>query len=324
MPYRIYEVIVATTLEVETADEHGGTSTHHVDKIVVKIPKAEMRFGWSQLYAILSLLFVPALIDALWIYFSGPLRSMETPPRPTAKSLTKEDKKPYWKKKKDDFKKEFCQDGPICFLISLPCLACGLATAIAGGPVFALMIVAVRAVKIIFGFLVSIVDNLVAALMSKQTFVRDNNSLRIVKATEEGEEIWEARFFIIHDDSDMLVPTAPFARGSFKRGDQIRVGFGPFETLCFFGSYTQRTAQGDRPVDPEAAVARTAALEPATAKALLTLGLTAMPQDRAALSEAVRARLRASECEDITTAQSEIIDARKCLQNALARAAHGV
>ena len=145
MPYRVYEVMASTTHEVQTADdEHGGSSTHYVDQIVVKIPKEEMCFGWSQRYAILSLLFVPALIDALWIYFSGPLRSMGPPPRPLIddrpKPPTKEDKRPYWKKKKDDFKKEFCADGPIFFLISLPCLAFALAIALVVGPVFALMI----------------------------------------------------------------------------------------------------------------------------------------------------------------------------------------
>ena len=237
MPYRIYQVVAATSSEQERAiDEHGNTSTYTVEDIRIKIPKEELWCGWSQLYAFLSLLYLPVLIDALWVY--PPLKLMKTPvSAPMSESSTKEDKKPCWKELKDDV----CT-GPITFLCSLPFLACGLATAIFAAPAFALMLVFVRAVTILFECLASIVANLFAALMCKQKFTRGGR-FGIQKTTaDDGEEMWEACVCINHDDSDLLAPSAPFELGSVKRGDKIRVGFGPFETMCFFRSWTQLAA----------------------------------------------------------------------------------
>ena len=243
----MYEA-TAVDLHGETrSDEHGSETSYNVMKVCAKIPNEEFRSGGPQLHAFLSLFFVPLLFDALWVYFRGPIKLVKPTPSDNLPGPTseKEKKKPWWKEWWKEPLKE-ARENPLLFLICyVPCYAIGLAHVVVLFPAMVLLVFLVRAASIIAACIFSIVGNLYAALLCKQTF--SNNFLDIGKiCTDDGTKTRELSLKITYDGANLYMPSPAFPMESLNAGDRVLVGFGPFETLCLFRKWTQQqqAAQG--------------------------------------------------------------------------------
>lgn len=233
MLHRIYEVMAVASHKAERSDEHGSTTSYTVLEVHVKIPDEEIRCGWPQLYAFVSIFYVPLLIDALWVYCRGPIKLIVPKPsndfsKPIESSASNKETEPCWKEILDDARKN-----PLIFLLALPCYVIGIATAVVGVPWLLSVVFLVRAVSIIGGCLFSVVGNLYAALLCKETFSNGFLSIGKIRA-DDGTETWELNVQITYDGGNLFVPSPPFSSGSLKTGDRVLVGFGPFSKPCAY------------------------------------------------------------------------------------------
>ena len=86
----MYEVTAIESHQAERSDVGGSSTSYTVMEICAKIPNEEIRSGGPQLYTFLSLFFVPVLIDALWVYFRGPIKLvLPTPESPSRREMNR-------------------------------------------------------------------------------------------------------------------------------------------------------------------------------------------------------------------------------------------